>query len=302
MKKMFAAALAAFLIPLALHAQVVDFGLAAGYSMNNEALRLKGTTTTTWLGVNHGFYAGPQLDFNLGKGFSIRTGFNLRKGGSDLFLDLEKLAVNFNQIALDVENGNQLLFDYLKENPELDLGGITSQELMDGIDTYHDYVDKAVETLKGCDIKANVDRYSLNFPVLFRYTAHRLSVSAGVNLNVMLWNKVDLAANLPGGMVYSGQDMKKILPYAHLVLTLTPPSEKNPTMTPERFYTLDVANRFTVGLQFGVEYAITDWISLHLSYMHGLSSEITKPWTDVVTLRDRAIQVGAVYHFHFKKK
>lgn len=289
-------------LPAALRGQVVDFGLAAGYSLNNEALHLKGATTATWLGVNHGFYAGPQVDFNVGKGFSIRTGLNFRKGGTNLFLDLEKLSVNLNQIELDLENGNKLLFDFLKENPDLDINGMTSQQLMDGIDTYHQYAEQAVTTLKGTDIKANINRYSLNMPVLLRYTSGRLSVNAGVNLSVMIFNKIDMTANLPGGIVYSDRDLEKFLPYAHLVVTGAPPTSENPRMSVERFYSLDMTRRFTVGLQFGLDYSITEWVSLHLAYQYGLLSELVHPWTDLCTLHDRSFQAGLVYHFRFKKK
>ncbi len=294
--------IATALLPAAATAQVVDFGLAAGYSMNDEALRLKGSSTTTWLGVNHGFYAGPQVDFNLGKNFSLRTGLYFRRAGSHMFLDLEKLAVNFNQIALDVEDGNKLVFDYLKEHPDLDLGGVTSEQVLAGIDTYHEYAERAVTTLKGSDLTMNTDRYGLTLPVLLRYTSGRLSVNAGVHLQLVLFNNIDLTANLPGGVVYSDKDLEKLLPYAHMVLTQTPPTEENPRMKAERFYHLDVSHDFTVGLQVGVDYAVSDRISLQLSYLHGLRSDIRQPWTDLFTLKDRAVQAGVVYHFRFKNK
>ena len=73
-------------------------------------------------------------------------------------------------------------------------------------------------------------------------------------------------------------------------------------MSAKKFYALDIANEFTVGLQFGMEYAITDWVSLQLSYLHGLRSDIKAPWTDLCTLGDRAFQAGLVYHFHLKKR
>ena len=91
--------LAALLSAFCLDAQIVDFGLGAGYSLGNEALHMKGASTSILMGPNHGFYLEPQVDFNIGKGFSVRTGLQFRKGGSDLFLDLEKLSVNLNQIA-----------------------------------------------------------------------------------------------------------------------------------------------------------------------------------------------------------
>ena len=297
------ALLGSLAIPRYAEAQVVYFGIAGGYSLNNEALRLKGASTVTWLGVNHGFYAGPQLDFNLGKDFSIRTGLYFRKAGSDMRLDLEKLVVNLSQVSTDLEFGNRALFDYLQENPDLEIrDGLKASDLLDGIDTYHEYVEKAVETLKGTDVRAKADRYNLVLPVLLRYTYGRLSFSAGVNLNLMVLNRFKLTANMPAGLVYSGKDLEPFLPYAHLVISGVPPTTENPKMSPDGFYKLDIAHEFTVGLQVGIDYAISDWISLQASYQHGLRSDIKAPWTDLCTLGDRAFQIGAVYHFHFKKK
>ena len=284
-------------------AQVVDIGLAAGYSMNNEALRLKGSSTTTWLGVNHGFYAGPQFDFNLGKDFSLRTGLYFRQSGSNFFMDLEKIMVNLSQVSKDVEMGSKELFNYLTENPDMEISsGVTAQDILDGMTDYHDYLDKALETMRGTDISARVSRYNLVLPVLFRYTTGRLSVSAGVNLNLMLGCNVKVLANMPKGIVYSDKDLESYFPYAHMLLTEIPPSSENPKMSAKKFYALDIAHEFTVGLQIGIDYYITDWMSLQLSYLHGLRSDVKEPWTDLCTVGDRAFQAGLVYHFKYKKK
>ena len=294
--------LSALVIPRMAEAQVVDISVGAGYSLNNEALRAKGAWSVTWLGFEHGFYVGPQFDFNLGKGFSIRTGLDFRRGGSHLFMDFEKLSVNFNQFSLDVENGSKMLFDYQKENPELDLGGITAEQVTQGMEVYNDLKDDVLEALKGCDLTLNLDRYSLGMPVLLRYTSGKFSVSAGANLRVMLFSKIKMQANLPNGTVYSDKDLSKLLPYAHCVLAEKLPEGENPTMTPELFYRKDVAQYFTVGLQAGIDYAVTDWISLHLNFLYGLRPDIKAPWTDALVLQDRAIQAGVSYHFHYKTK
>ncbi len=300
--KMILALLAALLLPRVAGAQIVDISLGAGYSLNNEALRFKGGSPVTWTGYQHGFYVGPRFDFNLGKGFSIRTGLDFRRGGSHLFLDLEKISVNVNQFSVDVEDGTAVLLEYLQERPDLDLGGITAKDLTQGIGFYDELRTNIVDNLKGCDFTFNIDRYSLGMPVLLRYKAGNFSVNAGVNLRVMLFSKLKMQANLPGGTTYSDKDVAKLLPYAHCILTSEVPEGENPTMDPEVFYRKDVAQYFTVALQAGLEYAVTPWISLQLNFLYGLRPDIKAPWTDALVLQDRAIQAGVAYHFQYKKK
>ena len=195
------------------------------------------------------------------------------------------------------------LFNYLSENPDLEISdGVTAQDILNGLDDYHAFLDNALETMRGTDISARVNRYNLVLPVLLRYTSGRFSVSAGVNLNLMLGNRIKALANLPQGLVYSDKDLEPYLPYAHMVLTQIPPTSENATMSAKRFYALDIAHEFTVGLQLGIDYAITDWVSLQVSYLHGLRSDVKAPWTDLFTVGDRAFQAGLVYHFKYKKK
>ena len=294
--------LAALLSAFCLDAQIVDFGLGAGYSLANEALHMKGASTSILMGPNHGFYLEPQVDFNIGKGFSVRTGLQFRKGGSDLFLDLEKLSVNLNQIALDLQDGNRELVEYLREHPEMVNKDLTADKVEEYVNDYEKYTAETLETLKNTDITLNVDRYALTLPIVIRYTTGRLSVHAGVNLNCMVIDKVDFLAHMPGGTVYSGKDAAGYLPYLHYALTRMPPASENAVMGINKFYRLDFAHEFTVGLQAGVDFAVTDWMSLKFNYIHGLSSEIKHPWTDLFTLYERAWQFGLVYHFHFKNK
>lgn len=294
--------LGALLLPQRAQGQVVDIGLSGGYSMNNETLRLKGSSTGTWLGVNHGFYAGGQFDFNLGKGLSVRTGVLFRKGGSDLYLDLEKIAVNLHQISDDLQGGNNQLADYLKTHPEVIDENLDPEEVEQYINDFEGYTDELLTTLKGTDVVAKVDRYSLDFPILLRYTSGRLSVNVGVNLTCLLFNKIDLKANVPGGIVYSGKDMETYLPYMDAVLNSSVPVGDMEPMSLDQFYRKDIAREFTVALQVGIDFAISDRVSLQASYIHGLRSELKDPWNHLFVLQDRSFQVGLVYHFYPGRK
>ena len=301
-KILLAALMGVLLAAQGLRAQVVDIGLSGGYSLSNEAVRLKGATAVISLGPSHGFYVGPQFDFNLGKGFSIRTGLDFHKGGSKLFVDAEKLVVNLHQVSEDIKFGDRQLIEYFEANPDLEIGSFTAQQVLDGVAEYDSYMDKALALTKGTDLTLKVDRYSLGMPILLRYTSGRFSVSAGVHLNVMLFPVIDAKANLPGGIVYSDKDLEKILPYVHLALAQAAPTSEDPRMRVERFYRSDVAHAFSVALQCGLDYNISDWIALQINYQYGVSSNIKHPWTNLMTIGDRFLQAGLVYYFPLKKK
>ena len=294
------AAFFAFLLPLLASGQVVTAGIGAGYSLNNEVLRSRGSSTATLLGYGHGFYAGPQVDFALKNGFSIRTGIHFRKGGSVANLDVEKLAVNFAQLSEDL-GGLEDVKSFLESHPELEIGGFTSAQALDFINRIDEGAESGVGQLKGTDLRSAVDRYGLNFPLLLRYTYGPLGVYAGVNLNVLLFNQISMKANLPGGLVYSDKDLESILPYAHAALGGGLPTIPGAKMSPEKFYREDIARPVSMDVQFGLEYAFSDWVSLQAGCVLGATSLIKAPMTDVFLLRDLSFQVGLVYHFHSGK-
>ena len=99
MKRIIIALAAALMVSATAQAQL-KFGVRAGYGLNNASWYVKGASAKLNLGINHGFYVGPEARMNLGDMFGVSAGLQFEQMGTKYKADAAKTSENTTKTEL----------------------------------------------------------------------------------------------------------------------------------------------------------------------------------------------------------
>lgn len=279
-----------------------SYGVKAGYSLNNQVLKLNSASPELSIGMNHGFYVGGQFEYRLGSVFALQTALQFQKNGATLRGNAEKIIKNFYSSLTGLPSVmNSLRDEYIKDkgwDPNA-LNDDQKKELAEYLADPMDYLNTL--PIEGSS-KASIDLYTVTMPLSAKiYMSDKFALLAGVNLNYTVLNDLKFKVRFipsPGdpSVVLDEKSVEENVAQMsnQFFGTEYAPGDK---LSLNEFYKKRFSNPFTVGAHIGLEYYIIENLGVQLLYSRGLMNNIKKPFNTTASLTSRAVSLGMVYSF-----
>lgn len=274
-----------------------SFGVKAGYSLNDQVLKVHSASPELFLGKNHGFYVGGQFEYRFGSVFALQTAVQFQKNGATLRANPEKVLKNFASTVVGLPNFSRE--KYIKDNG-WDPANLTEEQKKELNEYLADPLGISTSPIK--DPKASIDLYSVSMPLTAKvYMSDKFALLAGVNLNYTVLSDLRFKTRFqlnPSDpeIVFDEKTIEPQLAQLSNFLFLTE-YDADAKLSLNEFYRKRLSNPFTVGAHIGMEYYIIKNVGVQLLYSRGLMSNIKKPFNKTASLTNRAVSLGMVYSF-----
>ena len=276
-----------------------SYGVKAGYSLNNQVLKLNSASPELSIGMNHGFYVGGQFEYRLGSVFALQTALQFQKNGATLRGNAEKIVKNINSTVLSLPPMSR---EGYIESQGWDPNSLTEAQKKE----LEDYLADPLNMLSTLPIegssKASIDLYTVTMPLSAKiYMSDKFALLAGVNLNYTVLSDLRFKVRV----VPSPGDPSVVLDEKYVEEKLSEISNQlfgtehapGDKLSLNEFYKKRFSNPFTVGAHIGLEYYIIENLGVQLLYSRGLMNNIKKPFNKTASLTSRAVSLGMVYSF-----
>lgn len=279
MKRIIFALAAAIMVSATAQAQL-QFGVRAGYGLNNASWHVKGASAKLNLGINHGFYVGPEARMNLGDMFGVSAGLQFEQMGTTFKSDATKGSENVSNIILN------------------ELSGL-KQDL--GPENYTYFKDSLVNPLKaqyqGTSTEATLVLYNISVPLSIRANFGKLGVLGGIDLRYTVSNNLSCTIKQQGQPDVTETAFETAIAQADYYIKGGQKPADDATMKVNDFYNEHLKQSFTVGAHIGADYELYEGVALQVVYNFGLTSFIRKPWNNALGAKANSLQVGLSYMF-----
>lgn len=276
-----------------------SYGVKAGYSLNNQVLKLNSASPELSIGMNHGFYVGGQFEYRLGSVFALQTALQFQKNGATLRGNAEKIVKNINSTVLSLPPMSR---ERYIESKGWDPNSLTDDQKKE----LEEYLADPLNLLSTLPIegssKASIDLYTVTMPLSAKiYMSDKFALLAGVNLNYTVLSDLRFKVRV----VPSPGDPSVVLDEKYVEESLSQISNQlfgteyapDDKLSLNEFYKKRFSNPFTVGAHIGLEYYIIENLGVQLLYSRGLMNNIKKPFNKTASLTSRAVSLGMVYSF-----
>lgn len=273
-----------------------SFGVKAGYSLNNQVLKVHSASPELSLGMNHGFYVGGQFEYRFGSVFALQTAIQFQKNGATLRANPEKVLKNFASTVVGLPKFSR---DEFIKDKGWDPANLTEEQKKE----LNEYLANPLGiSFPIKDPKASIDLYSVSMPLTAKvYMSDKFALLAGVNLNYTVLSDLKFKARYQEDpsdpeIVVDEKTIEPQLAQLSNFLFLTE-YDVDAKLSLNEFYRKRLSNPFTVGAHIGMEYYIIKNVGVQLLYSRGLMSNIKKPFNKTASLTSRAVSLGMVYSF-----
>ena len=278
--KRFIIALAVVLMASATAQAQLKFGVRAGYGLNNATWHIKGASAKLNLGINHGFYVGPEARMNLGDMFGVSAGLQFEQMGTKYKADAAKTSENTYNIILN------------------DLKGLKEELGPDGYSYFRDSVINPIKTqYQGTSTEATLVLYNISLPLSVRAHFGKLGLLGGIDLRYTVSNKLTCTLKQQGQPDITETAFETEIAMADYYIKGGQKPADGTKMKLNDFYSEHLKQSFTVGAHIGADYELYEGVALQVVYNFGLTSFIRKPWNNVIAARANSLQVGLSYMF-----